>query len=136
MPKKKKAKKEQVSSENVFHVKLDAQEAIRSRKDVLSTQMGLLKIAIVIKEYHELRVKELEIKRELRKKMRTLNTDISHLQRLLPELKIPKILQKEEEEYEEVEVKRKKLKKVIKRKYTSDIESQLQDIQDQLEALA
>lgn len=131
--KRKIAKKSKIEGGDVIHVKLNPTEAIRSKKDVLSAEMDLLKIAMVIKEYHGLRMKELETKREMLKKLRGLNNNIRHVQRFLPKVKIPRILQKEG--YEEIKANE-KIERVEKPKYSLDIQSQIQDIQEQLKAMA
>lgn len=130
--KKKNIKKNQVKDENIFHVKLTPNEAVRSRKDVLSTQMDLLKIVMIIKGYHALRMEELDRKKELVNKLKGLNAHFRKLEQTLPKIKIPKILLKEERYHEVKET----VKEIKAPKYSEDLETQIQDIQNKLKAMA
>ena len=78
-----------------------------------------------IKEYHELRSKEFELKIKLYRQIKTLLTEIRRLQKNLPKLEIPKILKKPE------------TKEIIPKEkhYEESIESQLREIQEKLNSL-
>lgn len=118
------------SNENLIHIKLENEEALESRRQILTSEREFLQMMQKIKNYHLLRSKELDTKIRLRNKIRSLINDIRKLQRTLPKLEIPKILQKEEDvEIEKIKVKTKK------KKYGDDIEFQLQEIQDKLNTL-
>lgn len=133
-----KSKKEKIREEDAVHIKLDIQEGIQSRKDVLSTMVSLLKMIQVMKNYHQLRSKELEIKIEMRKRLKLLRSHLSETERKFPKLKIPELLK--EEKIEEKEERRKIVKipirEKIEEKPKDDIESQLQDIQSKLRSIS
>ena len=113
--------------ENLIHVKLEYGEALEAKKDILSSEMGILKISKIMKRYHLLRTDEFRNKMKLLRKMTELKSSISGLQQTLPKIKIPKLLEKEkkpervgkitEEEYD---------------KYEGDLETQLRKIQEKL----
>ena len=114
-----------MADEKLIHVRLEYEDAIQSKKDILSSEMDLLKIIQTIKKYHELRSKEFKLKIKLYRQIKTLLTEIRRLQKNLPELKIPKILKKHE------------TKEIISKKEIAndDIESQLREIQEKLNSL-
>jgi hypothetical protein len=114
--------------ENPIHVKLGYGEALQTKRDILSSQITLLRIAKAIKEYGIYRSGELELKLVLYKKMKELKTNLGKLQKTLPKPKIPDMLKKEVQE--KTEPKSKKIKPPEK-----DIEEQLQEIQKRLNEL-
>ena len=117
-------------NENLIHVKLENEEALESKRQILTSEGDFLKIMQSIKGYHNLRSKELNTKIILYNKVKSLMSDIRKIQRILPKVEIPKILQKEEDiKTDTTKIKRKK------KKYGDEIESQLQEIQDKLNAL-
>jgi hypothetical protein len=125
------------SNENLIHLKFDYDEALNSKRDILYSQRSLITIAKIINNYLSLKNQELNVKLELHKKLKETATHIRKLQKLIPDVKIPKILRKEE--YEEEEVKKEEFRKPINKKkypvYDNDIESQLQEIQEKLQNL-
>ena len=119
-------------SENLIHIKLERGEALESRRDVLASEVALLKILKRINNYRIYRTKEFELKLTLGKKIKELKTSLGALQRVLPTLKIPKLLNKN---VDEIELEGKKaLKKSLAVKDLS-IEGQLQEIQRKLDEL-
>lgn len=124
-------------NQNLIHIKLDYQEAVNSKRDVLSSQMAILRILQTIKKYHALRMEELNLKLKLYKKIKELKINIEQLQKTLPALKIPEILNHKEilleDHHEEVE---KKIQKVKESQKDNSIEAQLQEIQNRLNSLA
>lgn len=125
--------------ENLIHVKLDYGEAINSKKDILFTEMDLLRILKVIKNFHTLRSEELALKLKAHKKIKELQITMNKLHTLLPTIKIPKLLQKKEEKQEiQKIIKKTKLKPITKekpKKYSDEIEKQLEEIQKKLKSL-
>ncbi len=114
-----------MTDEKLIHVKLEYEEAVQSKKDILSLEMDLLKTIQTIKTYHKFRTEELQLKIKLHQKIKALMTEIRHLQKNLPELKIPQILK--EDGIEEI---------IPKEKHHDDnIESQLKKIQAKLDSL-
>ncbi len=114
-----------MTDEKLIHVKLEYEDAIQSKKNILSLEMDLLKTIQTIKRYNKHRSEELQLKIKLHRQIKTLLTEIRHLQKNLPELKIPQIL------------KGHKIEEIIpKEKYYDDsIESQLKKIQEKLDSL-
>ncbi len=115
----------------VIHVKLEYNEALQSKKDILNSEIGLLKIAKAIKKHQILRSDEFKIKLKLHRKLKELKTNIGKLQQSLPKIKIPEILEGKREFFEEHLVK----PKVEKRAHDISLETQLQEIQERLKQL-
>ena len=82
------------NGEKLIHIKLEYKEGIQSKKDLLLSEMNLLKIVKCMKRYHLLREEELKLKLRLYRKLRELNLDMKRTQAILPELQIPRILKK------------------------------------------
>ena len=114
--------------ENLIHIKLGYGEALQTKRDILSSQIGLLRIAKTIRGYGFYRSNELELKLILYKKIKELKMNLGKLQKTLPKPKIPDILKKEGQE--KTEPKSKKIKSPER-----NIEEQLQEIQKRLNEL-
>lgn len=119
-----------MKNENLIHVKLEYEEALQSKKEILSSEMNLIKIMKVMKHYRFLRLKELKTKLKLRQKIKEMVADIKKIKTTLPKLKIPEILQKDKttKKLEKLEIKKEPY-------YDKSLESQLKDIQRKLNAL-
>jgi len=115
----------------LIHVKLEYAEALQSKKDILSSELGLLKVAKAIKRYQILRSDELKIKLRLHRKLAELKTNIGRLQQVLPKIKIPEILEGKRRSSEEHIIK----PKIEKRAHDSGLEAQLEEIQARLKQL-
>ncbi len=113
-------------AENLIHIKLEREEALESKRDVLASEIVLLKILKRVNSYRVYRTKEFELKMTLYKKVKELKAGIGNLQRTLPQLKVPKLLIKEE-------VGEKRVSKTSIRDL--GIEGQLQEIQRKLDEL-
>jgi hypothetical protein len=122
-----------MKDQNLIHIRLSHSEAVNSKKDILSTQMNLIKMLKVMKSFHKLRSEELKTKAQIQKKLKELDSDIHKLELLLPKIKIPKILQTGTEEIKE-EVKE-TVKKKEKDPHEKDLEQQLLEIQEKLKKL-
>ena len=118
-----------MTGENLIHIKLEYEEALQSKKDILSSQMAMLKIEKTIRGYHSYRSQGFELKINLSKKIRELKSNIWNLQKILPRLKIPEILRKEEH------VKKEHKSPERKKPQEGNLEEQLQDIQRRLNEL-
>ena len=116
-------KKNTRKKEELIHVKFEYDELMQSKRDILSLEMGLLQILKILKRYHTFRVRELNKKIELHKKIKDMNKSMRNLQITLPTLKIPEILKKDEEKSEF---------KVEETSSDQNLESQLQEIQNRL----
>lgn len=119
--------------EPLIHLRFQYLEAKRAKKDILSSEINLLKIAQAMKNYQTLRMEELKRKEKIEAKMKSLRSDITKINKLLPKVKMPKILKKEEEKPAEKTKEEKKQEKEVKTYGT--IEDQLRNIQSRLQAL-
>ena len=124
---------------STVHIKLEQPEAIEIKRDVLNSEMDLIKIIRIIRKYKILRMRELRLKEELRKNMSTSITNIKKLQIMLPKGKMPKIDHDEEEEKDilkKVKTYTPKDQKAEQDKKRFDsLEMELSDIQSKLRAL-
>ena len=127
-------------AENFIHIKFEYFTARQCKRDMLSTEIDLVKMNKRLRVYIESRLKELEIKADLEKKLRALKLDLGRLQNLMPGIKIPKLLKSEKKEFKIEEKEKPNLKKpeILSEKSseTDDLDAQLQEIQKQLDALA
>jgi len=125
------------SNENLIHLKFNYDEALNSKRDILYSERNLITIAKIINNYLSLKTQGLDVKLKLHKKLKETGTGIRKLQKLIPDVKIPKILRKDE--YEGEENKKEEFRKPINKKkypvYDNNIESQLQEIQEKLRNL-
>jgi len=121
-----------MKNENFIHIKFEHYEALKAKKDILSSAINLIKITKSIKNYHAFRSEELRIKLKLHRKLKEVVTNIRSLEKILPKVKIPEILKKEEEKIK----KEKPIKKIKEKKYKDNLELELQEIQEKLNSLA
>ncbi len=124
-----------IKNENLIHVKLEHGEAIQSKKDILSSEMNLLRILQIIKKYHWLRSEELQLKLKLNKRIKNMVANIKKLQKILPELQIPSILKKgyNEIKTENIEID---IPKTEESAYDKNLELQLFEIQEKLKSIS
>lgn len=115
--------------ENLLHVKLEYEEGVQSKKDILSSERDLIKLIKIMRRYHLLRKEELNNKLRIYKKIKELKLNLTKLTQALPKIKIPNILKKEEERTLEKTSNKKK------EDYDRDLESQLREIQEKLKRL-
>jgi hypothetical protein len=115
--------------ENLIHIKLEYKEALQSKKDLLSSQMALLKAEKTIRGYRSYRAQGFQLRENLSKKIKGLRSSMWNLQKSLPKLKIPGILKKEVREEELHEYPE------GGETYDGDLEKQLHDIQRRLKEL-
>ena len=122
------AKKE----ESLIHLRLNGMEAKILKKDLLASQINTLKVLQAIQSYKKLRIEELKRKEKIVIKLKSVKTNMTKLQRILPKIEIPQILKHNttEEKYKE---EKPKIHPAI-RKYGT-IEDQLRQIQAKLKAL-
>lgn len=78
-----------MESKNLIHIKLNYNELIISKKEILSTEANLIRILQTIKGYDSLRKKELNLKLKLLRKLKSTRTQIKNLEQILPKLDIP-----------------------------------------------
>jgi len=110
---------------NTIHIRLEYEEALEAKRDILSSEMELIRIVKIMKRYELLRNEELRAKIKLKRKALEFNMDIRKLQRALPEMQIPESIKRIERE--NIPVK--------KERYERDLELELREIQDKLNSL-
>ncbi len=124
---------------STVHIKLEQPEAIEIKRDVLNSEMDLIKIIRIIRKYKILRMRELRLKEKLRKNMSTSVTNIKKLQIMLPKGRMPKIDHGEEEEKDVLKKVKtytpKDQKAEQDKKRFDSLEMELSDIQSKLRAL-
>jgi hypothetical protein len=127
-----------MKEESIFHIKVDYEEALQSRRDLLSSERDFLRVLKIIRKYNLLRKEELTNKLKMQNKMRDLKANLTRINEVMPKIKIPDILKKKitpekEEIMEEKPVKaHAKIKESIDH---DDLELQLRDIQERLKKL-
>jgi len=116
-------------NENAVHVRIEYEEALESKKSLLSLEMELLRVVQSIRRYNHFRNKELKSKIKLESKMKSLIIDTRKIEKTLPKVKIPESKKPGKETSEE------KQKKKKEEKYDLTIEQELQDIQRKLSSM-
>ena len=112
-----------MKEQSIVHIKVDYDEALQSKRDILASERDFLRIIKRIKRYKLLRGEE-------------LNSNITKLNQILPKVKLPNILKKKEEAKKK-EIKEEKQSKIeIKEIHEDDdLERQLIEIQEKLRKL-
>jgi len=123
-----------MKEENFIHIRLDYGEALQSKKDILFSEIDLLRTLKIIRKYHDLRSKELEMKENFYKGLRETLASLKKTESLFPTLKVPRVL-KQEKEIEEKRVAPNSIQIKPIKKDVDEIEIQLQEIQDRLKTL-
>ena len=103
------------------HIKLDYEEALSAKKQLLSIELGLLQTEKRVRNYKLLRKKELAMKNFLKRCLRELRMKIGSEESTLPA--------------EEEPIKIRTIKKGIEKRKQEDIQHQLAEIQEKLERL-
>ena len=109
--------------DNFIHVKLSYEEALQSKKDILASEINIIKS---IKRFLLLRDLELKMKSSFYKEVKKIAMNVKLLEADLPEVRIPKILKRPQENEEENSTNR----------VSGDLESQLREIQRKLKSLS
>lgn len=115
---------------SLIHIKLDYDEAINAKRDLLSFERDLIRVLKRVKNYHNYRSEELKVRLRIYRRIKELKTSLNKLGNSLPKVKIPEILSKGREEF--------KIDKKIKtnsRDLNLDLDSQLEEIQNKLKKL-
>ncbi len=128
------SKKADEDKKSSVYIKLEKDEAISSKKDILSSEMNLLKIIQSIQNYQNLRKDELKKKRLIQKKAREARLNIAKIQMTMPALKVPKMFKREISGPAEPENAEEKIHIDLSRK-KGTIENQLLEIQEKLNEL-
>jgi hypothetical protein len=127
-----------MKEESIVHIKVDYEEALQSKKDLLSSEMNFLKILKIIKKYELLRREELNNKIRMQNKIRDLKANLTRINQIFPKIKLPDILKKKtiiEKQELKVEKPVEVPIKVKEETEEDDLEAQLREIQDRLKKL-
>jgi hypothetical protein len=111
----------------VVHLKLEYNEALDGKKDMLSSEINILQLLKIIKRYHIIRNQELNKKIEIQKKVKELKGNLELLTKLMPKPKMPKSTQKKNERSQEAQL--------TYEKHSSPLEEELREIQRKLKEL-
>lgn len=127
-----------MKEETIFHIKVDYEEAIQAKKEILSSERDFINILKIMRRYHLLRQKELDNKLKINNKIRDLKVNLRRIDEFLPKIKIPEILKKkgitEKEEIKEEKQVKKEIK-IPQTKNEDELEKQLREIQERLSRL-
>jgi hypothetical protein len=114
--------------QSLIHVKIDYMEAVQAKKDLLSSEREFIRVLKILKRYSLLRKEELTLRLKMQNKIKSLKINIGKLNDILPKVKVPNILKKNDI-HEEKPLKAKQEAK------DNDLESQLREIQERLRKL-
>ncbi|MBU2503818.1 MAG: hypothetical protein KJ879_02075 [Nanoarchaeota archaeon] len=117
------------SNKSLIHVRFEYEEAIEARRDILFSQVVSLRIEKAIRGYGFYRMKELELKSALYRKIKDVRMTITKLEKTLPKLEIPEIIEKK------ISGEPDSVEHAKKNSGNGDIESQLKEIQNRLDHL-
>lgn len=118
--------------QNLIHVKIDYEEALQSKRDILASEKDILQILKTLKRYHLLRKEELTLKLKLQVKIKELELNLKKLSETLPKVKTSPLPKKEESKDGKATTATPKTKE---EKEEDDLEKQLREIQDKLRSL-
>jgi len=118
-------------TENFVHVRFENEESREHRREVLGSELHLIKIIRAIKNYKDVRKKELDNKLIIQQKIKELSQILKTIELTLPKPKIPKKLERKENEVQ-ISIQNKESQK---EKTISPIERELLEIKSKLDAL-
>jgi len=118
-----------MKEESVVYVKLEYEEALQSKRDILTAQVGLLKTIKIVKNYRILRLEELKLKEKMYRKIKDLISNIKKIKTSFPTVKIPQLKKSDEEIFRE------KIKETKKSNGDDGLDIQLQEIQEKLRSI-
>jgi len=127
-------KKEEHEKANPLHIRMDFKEALESKRDILLSEANLVRIGKATRDYHKLRMIELKKKVSLHLMVRHLSTTIMQMEKVFPDVKIPRFM-KEENHHQEGESVFHFERHKADEKSTSDLDAQLREIQDRLNSI-
>lgn len=116
-----------MENNNLIHVKLDYDEALIGKKDVLSLQINLIEILKRIQRFKAFRDQELKNKIEIVKQIKKTRATFNRLQAHLPKPNFPKKFGKHKETYQ--------LHSEAFLKTNTSLEAQLKEIERKLKEL-
>ncbi|MBU1252308.1 MAG: hypothetical protein KJ905_00580 [Nanoarchaeota archaeon] len=117
------------SNRSLIHVRFEYEEAVEARRDILFSQIVSLRIEKAIRGYGFYRMKELDLKAALYRKIKDVRMTITKLEKTLPKLEIPEIIEKK------ISGKPDSVEHIERDGGDGDIENQLKEIQKRLDHL-
>ncbi len=105
-----------------IYIRVEPSEIIKIKRSILSAEMHLLKAIKNLRQYKEIRAKELTKKADLKRRLRRLVLAINNLKQELPKVKMPS-----EVKVEEVEI--------FEKTKNNKLEEELKSIKEKLEML-
>lgn len=135
-------------TDNLVHIQFGYDSALETKRDIISSELNLVRMSKIINKYKDLRTEEFKIKEMISRRLKVLKIDFGALQNLLPHTRAPAIieeLQREHnpyaieempEEETEVETSITKEKKEEKLPEEDSLESQLAEIQKRLASIS
>jgi len=118
--------------ESLIHVKIDYDELVPGKKQILSLESNLIRIIQIIKRYERLRLKELRLKASVARRLKEAKKGLNKLGKELPKLEIPEIL---EDKMKELEKELHPKKKGLSTKKRDNLQAQLEEIRAKLRRL-
>jgi len=116
-----------MTKETPVYVKLEYDESIESKKDILSMEVSLLNLIKSLNRYHSIKEDEFRIKSQICKAVKKLNSDMKKTQMSFPFFNIPKLTKKESPIQKEIKPRKEEINK--------NLELELREIQEKLASL-
>lgn len=107
-----------------WHVRIDYENAVESKKELLSSEINLLNIIKSGRNYFILRKKEMETKNKIKSNLSALKVKLKLLMSTLPQASTPKI-----------ETKIKKVEARLKEEPKDNLQEELEEIKERLRRL-
>jgi len=128
-----------VKNDNLMHIRVDYEGAKTSKKDLLMTEISVIKTVQTLHAYKLLKLEEYEARSRLQAKVKEARLTLLNLQRVLPKVKIPDTFTEEifhEGAHEENKEKTKTITRPrIIKTHEDPLEAQLREIQEKLSKL-
>lgn len=123
--------------ENPIYLKLDYNESISSKKDILSLEVSLLRLIKLRKTYHLLEEEEFQIKLNICAELKELEKNVNKVASSLPKLKLSeKIKSKNKEIKEKMEKEASEANSEVQEpEKPDDLEIQLSEINEKLKEI-
>lgn len=116
-----------VEGKSPVYIKFEYEEAIESKKEVLSSEMSILNIMKIMHRYNFLRSEEMKLKAQMYKMVKELNMSIRKTRGAFPFLRMPSKVKREDIVTKSAVITREH--------FDADLEAQLKDIQERLNSI-
>lgn len=114
---------------NPVYFGLEYYEAIKSKKELLSSEMSLLNILKIARKYYSLRKEENDMKAKIYRAVKELDASLRKTKTFFPFLKIPERARRES-------LKKETSTGTIRKNVDEDLETELRKIQERLRTLS